>query len=302
MRTSRTAGTAVALLLAVALGGCFLLPAQHDAQPAATAEAQTEADNRAVDVAPEVGDCWSETYDNYHSWDFWRGDAPVRCGHRHQAYTFAVTEALANADEIYLANGFLDGEVRDMVVERCADQLAKFLGGPIAEWSRMESSPFVPTKQQWRDGERWLRCDLTIVGVGSSLFDPEFADLPESTGVLVDQLDKNADRFDVCVDTEDGWSGWGPYESESSIYSICSDDPMWRLHRYELYPGEQGATFPGDEAMEQFVADRCFADLPASQPAYAYWPDSNTWANGDRALSCWTYEWNDAPDMTGPPL
>jgi hypothetical protein len=292
----RLVQAAAAVALVAGLGGCFLLPVAD----AGEEQEKTETSTQAVERAPEAGDCWTGEYTSYMTWASWKGDDAVDCGESHQSYTYAISNALAGFDESYPLNG-MNAEASTLAYESCNSLLAKFLHHNLPDWPRVETYWFGPSMQQWHNGERWVRCDLVIMELGSSIFESTMVELPENASELVDALADNVDYFDVCVDTDDGWSGWGPYESESAVYSDCSVDPMWRLHGFELYPADWEAPYPGREALEQFVSEGCLADVAPDKPGFTYYPDESMWDEGDRSVTCWTYEW-EAPEVTAPPV
>jgi len=283
------------IALVASLSGCFLLPTAEEAEqePQITATQQAER-------MPEVGDCWTADYTSFLNWTAWKGDDAVDCGDAHQSYTFAISTVFEDFDDGYPLNG-MDAEASTLAYESCNSLLSRFLEQHLGGWPRLETYYFGPSAQQWRQGERWLRCDLVVMELGSSLYESTLADLPEDSSELVDALAQSDDYFDLCVDTEEGWTGWGPLESESAVYSNCSVDPMWRLHGFEIYPGEWEAPYPGAQALEQFVSDECLVDVPADKPGYSYYPDEDMWDEGDRSVTCWTYEW-EAPDSVAPPV
>ena len=284
--------------LVASLGGCFLLPVADEVNDESTSQSSTSTS--ATDPAPEAGDCWTGEYTSFLNWTSWKGDDAVQCGESHQSYTFAISNVFADFDDGYPFNG-TDEQAATLAYESCTSLLAKFLHQHLSDWTRVETYWFSPSAQQWHRGERWLRCDLVIMELGSSIFESQIADLPDDASELVDAIDENADYFDVCVDTDEGWTGWGPYDSASAVYSECSADPMWRLHGYDLYPGEWKAPYPGTDALEQFVSENCLADLAPEKPGYSYYPLEDMWDEGDRAVTCWTYEW-EAPEITAPPV
>lgn len=284
MRLRVPAALATTLALAVMLGGCFLLP-EGQAEPSPTASAEAEPGD------PEVGDCWTTMDYNWAMWDTWRGDPAIDCEEDHQSYTYAVLDSLGDLDEIYGPSGWVLDDAFQLAFDGCYEALDEFMGTPIGDASRLGAKYFLPTKAEWKHGARWLRCDVLVTKIGSSVFEQVYADLPDDASDLVDAIDDAADYFDVCVDTAEGFTGYGPYFSESAVYSSCSRDPMWRLDGFETIPDDYNTEYPGDDAMAQFAADGCLADMDPSQWGYAHFPDADTWFSGDRSVTCWSYEW-----------
>jgi hypothetical protein len=233
-------------------------------------------------------------------WEAWRGDPAVGCQEDHQSYTYAVLDVLSDLDAIYGASGWVLEEAGQLAVDGCYDALDDFMGASVADQSRLFALYFLPSKIEWKEGARWLRCDLLVLKPGSSVYEQVFADLPDDESKLVDALDDDADYFDICIDTDEGFTGYGPYFSETAVYSNCSGDPMWRLDSYATMPGEYNSEYPGDGAVAQSVKDGCFATMDPTDWGFAHFPDADTWFTGDRSITCWTYEWEVPEDATSP--
>ena len=282
---------AVCAALVATLGGCFLLPTA-DEQPKPTA---------TPDAAPQVGDCWEGEYTSYQTWTYWHGDEPIDCEERHQSYTFAISDAFEDGYDAYPFGGFQLDETGLIAYDACRALLTDFLGAEISGWARLETSFFAPSAAEWREGARWLRCDLMLLKIGSSIFEGELQRLPDDASELVDDLDENDDAFDFCVETPDGWYELGPYYSADAYYADCTVDPMWRLLDFAYMPGDYQTPYPGDAAVQQFVADTCFSGGPTVAPFAADYPDEQLWKDGWSNVSCWKYEW-EVPETTLPPV
>lgn len=287
----------VAALVLSTLSGCFLLPTA-DEQPASAPTSTADATEPAT---PEVGDCWTTTDYNWGLWQSWRGDPAVDCDEDHESYTYAVLDLLGEFDEIYLANGFVIAEPAQRALDNCSEELDNFMGAPISELARIVAQYYLPSKSEWKAGARWVRCDALVYEVGSSLYEPVFAELPADESELIDALDEDADYFDFCLDTDEGFTGYGPYVSDTAVYSNCAADPMWRLDGFDTIPGEYNSEYPGDDVIAQYASDGCLADMDPTQWGYAHYPDSESWFTGDRSITCWAYEW-EVPDDVAPPV
>jgi len=286
----------VGVALVATLGGCFLLPVADEA-----GEKPETVATQSVERAPEVGDCWTASDYDWALWDSWRGDPPVDCQEDHESYTYAVLDLLEGFDEIYLANGFVMAEPSQLAFDSCSEALGEFMGAPVGELARMVAQYYLPSKSEWKDGARWVRCDALVYELGSSVYEQVFAELPDDESSLIDAIEENADYFDLCLDTDEGFTGYGPYFSDTAVYSDCSVDPMWRLDGFDTIPGEYNTDYPGDDAIAQFATDGCLADVEPTQWSYAHFPDSDSWFTGDRMITCWTYEW-DVPADAVPPV
>jgi hypothetical protein len=282
MRLLRPVIGAAAIL--TLLSGCFLLPTAAERPSAGESAA-------AGDAVPQVGDCWSGEYTSYTTWVAWHGDGPVDCAERHQSYTYAMSDAFEDADATYAFGGWHLDDAAPIAYDSCRELLTDYLGVELNDWARLEIHFFGPSAQEWRKGARWLRCDLAVIKAGSNLYEPELQSLPDDAADLVTNVEKNADHYDFCIDTYDGWYELGPYYSADAFYANCANDPMWRLIEVDFMPWEYGDAYPGNDYVLQFAKDTCFGGGPAVAPFAADFPDEDRWKEGYVSVSCWLYEW-----------
>ncbi len=284
---------ATAALLVAGLGGCFLLPEKHTAGPA------THSSPTSSPEQPEfaVGDCWTASYKQFSSWSSWYGKPKVNCNKDHQLYTFAVHDVLKGTEPPVDDQGYLTDLAFTQATDFCSSQLERLLDVDANEQSRLSFGYFLPRLEQWEAGARWVRCDLSILKPGSKILAPDLADLPSRVSELADVIEQSPRHFDICVNTGEGWTGYGPWESESAVYGYCEDDPEWTLHATVVYPGDLDAPFPGAEALNSYTSENCLRDVDPNQLGYSYIPDEESWDYGQRRIECWFF----GGDPGGPP-
>ena len=167
--------------------------------------------------------------------------APVDCGAKHTAETFAVgafPESLADADDPD------DRALGSYVYDRCQKRFQEFLGGDesLVLRSTMTWAWFRPTKDAWAGGAHWYRCD--VVGGGEQ--SKSFVALPNERILLGVEHAGIAGAIirGLPRETNGGWlSGIGhaavaaglPAEGDDLSIERCPrwpDDPGLRLGRF----------------------------------------------------------------------
>ena len=288
-----SAALATAALLLAGLGGCFLLPEEHAAGPTAHPSPTSSPD--AAEFA--VGDCWTASYTQFSNWSSWYGKSAVNCNKDHQLYTFAVHDVLKGNEPPVDDQGSVTDLAYAQTTDFCGSQLQRLLGVDLTRHSRLSFGYFLPRLDQWEAGARWVRCDLSILKPGSKILEPDLADLPSRISELADVINDSPNHFDICVNTGEGWTGYGPWESESAVYGYCEDDPEWVLHGSVAYPADLDAPFPGAEALNAYTSENCLGDVDPNQLGYSYMPDEESWGYGQRQIECWFF----GGDAGGPP-
>lgn len=198
----------------------------------------------------------------------------VDCSERHTAETFAVGRFPAGvADEID------DPALGAHVFDICETKFRKFLGGDesLVMRSMVTWAWFRPTKEQWKAGARWWRCD--VVGGGEE--STELVDLPETAaGLLLGQPD---DRWLVCVN--------GPSIAESAKIP-CSRTHTWRAVT-TIVLGDEEDPYPGDRLVEVRTRDYCsdsvgaWLNYPVDYDFGFTWFHEAEWEAGNRRSICW---------------
>lgn len=180
LRTLRVVGTM--LLVASLMSGCALQSAGVDPGDAG------EPDSRSCHALerPEQFETVSDS-------------APaVPCTQPHTTETFMVTSVPTRYENIESRPGF---DVRpDIVAEVCLDTilrvylLAPQFQGLFGVWI----VGFLPTEEAWRDGDRWVRCDLVI-----SEFDDRLSPIRVTGSLAGAMAEENADEFSKCYQQDD---------------------------------------------------------------------------------------------------
>lgn len=270
----------VALPLLVSLVGCSSLMPIVGSIVTATTDSN---------VAPVVGDCWNATFDGAASTSTWVNGDPVSCSKKHQTYTFGMSKIAGISGEWGDAK---TGEMRDDVTSAastaCSAAQARFLPGLRTTESRFLFAYYVPSKAAWQAGARWVRCDLSVVNIGSSFIEPTLSELPTHISDLLSSFAAHPDLFALCINTGDPVASADPLSSESATYADCAKDPQWREKSESNLPGDASSPFPEDSAIAAFNQANCGAAADARDEQWTvYAPDSETWKTGDRIVECW---------------
>jgi hypothetical protein len=199
----------------------------------------------------------------------------VACSAPHTAQTFLVSTFRGDAarpkpDDVALgAQAF----------KACQKGFIRFLGADesLAMRSTLTWAWFRPSDAAWKQGARWLRCD--VVGGGEQ--SKSFVRLPASAKGLL--LGKPDDRWMVCVD--------GPTVA-GSVKIPCAQEHTWRAVT-TISLGRPGDPYPGDRVVQSRTRDYCSQSVGAwlSYPAdydfgYTYF-HRGEWRAGNRRSICW---------------
>lgn len=240
-------------------------------------------------LAPVVGDCWSATFDVVAGASTWVNGNPVSCSKKHQTYTYGVTKITG------ITSTWEDpktGDMRDAVASAastaCTTVQARVLPPLTATESRLLFAYYVPSKTAWKAGARWVRCDLSVVDIGSSFIAPTLSRLPTKITDLVGEVAANPAFFAICINTNDPVASADPLGSESATYADCAKNPQWREVSESNLPGAASSPFPDDSAIAAFNQANCGVSAVArNQEWTVYTPDADTWKTGDRIVECW---------------
>ena len=146
---------------------------------------------------PETGLC--HALERPEQFEVLSDSAPaVPCTQPHTTETFMVTSAPTRYENVESRPGF---DVRaDIIAEVCLDTflrvylLAPQFQGLFGVWI----VGFLPTEEAWRDGERWVRCDLVI-----SEFDHRLSPIRVTGSLAGEMADENADEYAKCYQQDD---------------------------------------------------------------------------------------------------
>ena len=141
----------------------------------------------------------------------------VPCTKPHTTETFMVTSVPSRYESAESRPGF---DIRpDIVAEVCLDTILRvYLWAPqfqglFGVWI----VGFLPTEQAWRDGDRWVRCDLVI-----SEFDDRLSPIRVTGSLARVMATETADEFSKCYQQDDAASGDG-YALEGT--AVRCDEP-----------------------------------------------------------------------------
>lgn len=289
---ARAAFAAAVIIGTASLGGCGQGASESQPPAGSGASASPSGDataSSAPRVGPQVGDCWFEkNYKVAHTWRSWQGADHVDCSAKHNSITYAVKQfgedwRLPPEKEAWPTRWVL--ALRDT----CKPfQTSKYL---TTFWrSRVETYYYLPTKSQWAKGERWLRCDVGIRRVGSTVAyqtTGSLEDLPATLEEIRAVRDQNysLSPHSWCI------KGSGDAFDEKAVYVSCNGQRTFTWYIFEERKMKQplGAPYPSDQVMETAWHRACWpiaSKLPGSD-LNVQWPSETSWLLGDRAISCY---------------
>jgi hypothetical protein len=277
MRFRRAASAVLALVAIATLAGCFLLPETRGPQ---SSPATTPAE--AVAFA-SPGDCWQADLVDIYYWQTWAGDSPVSCAKRHTFYTYATPAVLGGFDSIRISGGVISDEVTATAEGACQSEFEKLTGVRVEQsTSLIVLQYYVPSPQEWAAGLDEVRCDAGVIAVGGSVYEQPMERLPENFDRVTAAVRDAPEAFALCINSWDSWED-GPFATEEAEYADCTDSPVWRLEDLSYYPGEHGAPFPAQEAIDEYIAKTC-------PDGFAYGPTEFDWKWHDyRTVECWVF-------------
>lgn len=214
---------------------------------------------------PPAGSCWDYTEQDWAS-DGWV-NKPVDCASPHSVETtgqLKIPGALASA-------GYRSKRLRAWGARQChAVTIGYVWGGSGADPKPVAADPrtaitawFLPTRAEWRDGQRWISCAGVAV-------DPQWRITVRSGSVVGVGL-----RPSQCVDSRT----WQPMDCRVRP-SIALTYQVWIADRMaEGYPGARQALRRGEHACRRLGGRR--ADVVAW-----YVPGSSAWASGEKWAYC----------------
>ena len=276
------ASAAILVSLSLLLSGCFAI-----AGPVAIQAAVNGKANVAKKGTPHKGDCWQATFKDVDGYANWDDQPPVNCSAPHQLYTFGVpTLEAAHKGKLFDPKGFVYQKIEDDAYLTCDSAENTVLSRVGPDVVRIYFLDILPEETQWDAGARWVRCDVGVFAVGSSVAHPTFESLPASE-TLYDSLRDGPGQFDFCVNDPGGVGKDGP-KGSNAVYADCRDAPEWTLKAYQYITTGADNTYPNSTQMQAQYAISCqhaFAD--ATHPTYAYYPSKSDWDGGDQELECW---------------
>jgi hypothetical protein len=264
-------GVTAVLFAAITLSGC--------ATSASTGIGVTQG---AGAVEPTVGECWNLTYDHLESWADWKGGQPVNCSSPHQAYTYAVTALTGTQPKSWQttgANPHMRPDVQDAAGKACDAAKTENLPGVTGRQVLIVPAFYVASAAAWRAGARWVRCDISIIAVGSLVESPALAVLPEF-GTILNQA---AEKYEYCVDAPGSNAKTGPFGTHTETFADCTAQPDWSISDSAVIPGDAATPYPGTKKLGAFSRAHC----GAGEVRWAIYPTAQEWATGSRGFECW---------------
>ena len=263
--------------VAISLAGCSLLPGI----PAAKSS--------PAPTKPVSGQCWNATTTQAADWADWEGTSAVACTSSHTLYTYEVGAISGETSSTWAASGDstqLSPEVQTKADDACS--ISKLL--PHLKWNQqlIEQYFFVPTKAEWKAGQRWVRCDVGVLATGTTLDNESFTALPSKISSLVSSVKSDPQRYEFCMNSTESVTDIGPLDNPEATLGDCSKSPQWRLATRGNLPEAAGAPFPADATANTESTKICApAATGAGQIWLAYLPSKTDWTTGDREVDCW---------------
>jgi Septum formation len=271
----------VVVTATLALSGCIATVGSVVVHAAASAR-------KAHDSAkPAKGQCWQSTFADAEDRANWGNRPAISCSAPHQLYTFAV-ESL---DPLYTGKLFdKDGEVQANIWkdagDRCGFDESSDLPSTDPTVGRIWLEFYVPDEEAWDAGARWVRCDVGVLKVGSSLAHPEFENL-ESFAALTHALSTDSSQFDFCLDDPGQPLSNGP-KGKGAVYANCAQSPQWVLNSYVGLENGSSEAYRTAEEMQGIYVQTCQSQFTdATHVTYPYFPSESDWMSSDRQLECW---------------
>jgi hypothetical protein len=279
MHRSRLLGSlAVVVAAAFALAGCSLLPV---AVSAAHAPASS---------VPKVGQCWNVSKEDADNWADWEGSAAISCSKSHVLYTYAVGKISGISSKSWAVKGTSNTLSNDVLV-KAEDVCAISTLLPKLKWNQqlVDSWFFVPTLADWKAGARWVRCDVGVLGYGTTLDNEVLAKLPAKISTLKSTVSADPAEYEFCIDSPVPISESGPLDNPDARIADCRQHPQWALVGHGNMPEVTGAPYPGEPTANTEAGAICSKYVQNSSESWiAYLPAKSDWTKTNaRNVDCW---------------
>ena len=265
------------LALALSMSGCSLLTGAPQAQ------------KTTAPAAPSVGQCWNASTTQAADWTDWEGAQAASCTSSHTLYTYQVGRISGETGSSWADPGDkteLTPEIQTKADDAC--NISKLL--PKLEWNQqlIQQYFFTPTEAQWKSGARWVRCDVGVLAVGTTLANESFVALPSHISSLVSSVSSDPIHYQFCMNSTDSVSAVGPLDNPDATLGDCAKDPQWKLATHGNLPESAGAPFPDDATANAESTKICSPAATGDNELWlAYLPTKPGWATGDRDVDCW---------------
>lgn len=287
------AATALVLASVVALTmtACLGPGLDFDSGPATAKHEPAPASAADPAPVPRPGDCWEINELEGHVNGLWWVGGTVDCDQPHLMTTTAVLDIETVApgfeyppdpyadeypDSFYDQDGFWD------IQYACTDAAGDHVG--VEHGTRVVPRWFVPSPEQWDAGQRWLRCDLAVLGLGPF----SWANVEPVVGPA-DALLKRAPRdYPLCVDTPYTPGVQGPWAFMEGVeLAACDGQSQWEFGTSLRFTDDE---YPGLDVLTERVNDACepvLAARPHRSSMVVIAPLATYWGSGDRDGICW---------------
>jgi hypothetical protein len=172
-------------------------------------------------------------------------------------------------------------EWQQIVTERCTAEATKYLGGTLDPFGKYTAGALKPSREQWADGDRRLRCGVQRVT-------PSGERLLPTTGPAAEQDQSNVHDPGTCFALVDGQVGDPVPCDTAHAYEVVGEVDLSK----EFDP----KTYPADAAQREKLVDLCVpvankytgnADLKANQLSlYSDTVKKESWAAGSHRVNC----------------
>jgi len=221
---------------------------------------------------PAVGQCFA--YSKATLDDVSSPAAPVACTARHTAETYAVLQL----PDAFGLPAKATAAARLAAAEPCTTKaMNAYLGLTDRRLpSRFETVVRFPTNDQWKQGERWMRCDVVLQG-GTAL-----VTLTRPVAEFVAASDPA--QFDFCTP--------GTPRATNTASAPCTKPKSNWIKVLDRDLGKPGSAFPGRRAVEDRTRALCRAqgkqwNGKEKYPGWwAIWPTQVGWRKGQRSAQC----------------
>jgi hypothetical protein len=236
---------------------------------------------------PKACECWQGTFARVDSDANWVGNPPVKCSLPHQLYTFAAPTLVGtHKGKLFDKKGYVVDAVWNDALDTCQGAEGPEISNLDDTVARVYLAYFLPEEQQWNAGARWVRCDVGVLAVGSSVAHPNLDPMP-SFAALKTAMGLAPEQFDFCVNDPGGTGSGGP-KGSNAVYADCRDNPEWELHEYQPIIQGDGTSYPTPEQMTaQYLLTCDHPNADATHVTYPYYPSKSDWDDGYQELECW---------------
>ncbi len=214
----------------------------------------------------------------------WPNDAPqnmrrVPC---EEAHTFEVTSNVEiRGDYPASAPPPKDQDWQQIVTQKCTDVAAKYLGGKLDPYGKYSVGALKPSAQQWREGDRKLRCGLQRVT-------PSGKRLLSTTGSAAKQDQSNIHDPGTCFALVNKQEVGDPVDCGTGH----SFEVVGNVDLAQAFPGD----YPSEDQQREKTVDLCppvaakyTGNKDLSADGLSLYSDTlkpESWAAGSRKVNC----------------